>query len=69
MSKTHRISALLDAVLDGTSHPQRLLDRLLVKAMDQGLDWHDIVCAVDEAERRTGLRLHPMGGPTGGRAD
>lgn len=69
MSRMHTISALLDSVLDGTSHPQRLLDRLLVKAMEQGLNWHEIVCAVDEAERRTGLRLHPMGGQADRPAD
>lgn len=81
MSKMDRISTLLDSVLDDATPPrgtsarntlphnilaQSILDRLIVMAMDRGLDWHEIVCAVDEAERRTGLRLHPVGGRADG---
>ena len=60
MSRVQRVSVLLESVLDGAPTPERLLDRLIVNAIDQGFDWHEIVCVVDEAERRTGLRLHPM---------
>lgn len=54
-----RIAALLNATLVDVGAPQQLLDRIVSKGIADGLEWHEIVSAVDEAERRTGLRLHP----------
>lgn len=59
MTSGERIAALLDHALDETVMPDRLLDRIVSKGIADGLEWHEIVSAVDEAERRTGLALHP----------
>ncbi|HLO77236.1 MAG TPA: hypothetical protein VK196_12345 [Magnetospirillum sp.] len=56
-----RISTLLDEVLADFHQPQRLVDSIILKATAQGLHWRDVVAAVDEAERRTGLTLHAFG--------
>ncbi|HSV30284.1 MAG TPA: hypothetical protein VLL76_12040 [Candidatus Omnitrophota bacterium] len=61
MMNARRISDLLDKALDDTGDPRRLIDRILAEAMASGLDWRDIMSAIDLAERRTGLRLHPVG--------
>jgi hypothetical protein len=51
---------LLDVALGNTGHPQRLVERIVADGIANGLEWHEIVNAVDEAERRTGLALHPI---------
>lgn len=59
--KTQRIAQLLDDSLALAQHPEHLLHHIVVEGMALGLDWREIVLAVDEAERRTGLSLHPAG--------
>lgn len=60
MTTAQRISALLDGTLTDAATPHVLLDRIVVKGIAGGLEWYEIVSAVDEAERLTGLPLHPV---------
>lgn len=59
VTTVQRISTLLDMVLEAPRTPHCLLDTIVAKGIAGGLDWYEIVSAVDEAERRTGLQLHP----------
>lgn len=60
MRSQQRIAAVLDKALAEPHGPRHLLDRIVAKGIADGLEWHEIVTAVDEAERRTGLPLHPV---------
>jgi hypothetical protein len=63
--KTRRICAVLDAAMGRTLQPQHLVERIVTTGITRGLEWDEIVLAVDEAERRTGLALHPISPRTG----
>lgn len=64
MLKDRRITQLLETVLAQSLSAEALLDHIVVAGIAAGLNWDDLVLAVDEAERLTGLRLHPAPAPT-----
>lgn len=59
MLKNRRITRLLDSVLAKRQTADGLLERIVLGGIAAGLEWHELLLAVDEAERLTGQRIHP----------
>jgi hypothetical protein len=60
MLKNRRITRLLDSVLAKRPAADGLLECIVLGGIAAGLEWHELVLAVDEAERMTGQRIHPV---------